>query len=539
MTLPSSRPATSWVDSGAAVSRGQDLLGLRLPVQTIGNSLLNGITTITPSVRYLTFRAWIAHLYMQARLPNQWDSFREFASHVEAAIALGNILINHDAVGVLGSDEAKEIIASGSDPILLQALVKQLGVNTYAGPSEQVHLTFPSDSGIPGLSEQRGLPLATELDNYLSHSTLRIEFSKGKMLAEAESRLLEELGPLVSVANIPDIERELLVAAILPALPRPDEWPRLATFTALLFLAARLQRPPNEKDLFNAALLHDEALPAELHDILDGWVRYCVRDLIAITHEAVLREVIRVLEVLQPDYGATIPGNEVIRDLVQRVDDHRAVFRELGLIYSGESPLDLSFNEVFDAIKRGTATEINEDNGLRRWSTSLNELTVSNLALKLGAGVVALLPIAWILAFNRVEPGVVSGETSFDLLSSKGWGRIGLSQIVIPSIRKFRQENPPYSQVMADLTRRTVDQHLSISWSRMGADARKDVAVLTSDGDRWSYRKVFNAGRTGSRIREAVGWLTQLGLVNKAGLTVYGETILDQSLKALRTRGAE
>jgi hypothetical protein len=201
--------------------------------------------------------------------------------------------------------------------------------------------------------------------------------------------------------------------------------------------------------------------------------------------------------------------------------------------------LDLSFNEVFDAITRATATESKEDNGLRRWSTSLNELTVSNLALKSGAGVVALLPIAWILAFNRVEPGVMNRETAFDLLSSKGWGRIGLSQIVIPSIRKFRQENPPYSQVMADLTRRTVDQHLSISWSRMGDDARKDVAVLTSDGDRWSYRKVFKAGRTGSRIREAVGWLTQLGLINQTGLTTYGETILDQSLNALRQRGAE
>lgn len=86
------------------MSRGQDLLGLRLPVQTIGNSLLNGITTITPSVRYLTFHAWIAHIYMQARLPDQWDSFKEFASHVEAAIALGSILSNPDAVGVLGRD---------------------------------------------------------------------------------------------------------------------------------------------------------------------------------------------------------------------------------------------------------------------------------------------------------------------------------------------------------------------------------------------------------------------------------------------------
>jgi hypothetical protein len=520
------------------MSRGQDLLGLRLPVQIIGNSLLDGITTITPSIRYLTFRAWIAHIYMQARLPDQWSSFREFASHVEAAIAFGNMLINPKAVGVLGRDEARDIIALDADPLPLKPLVEQLGVNTYAGPSEQLHLTFSSESGIPGLSEERGLPLAKQLGDYLSQSHLGIEFAKGNMLAQADRRILEELGPLVSVMNIPDAERDLLISAVLPATPREEERPRLATLTALLFFAARLQRLPNEKDLFNAALLHDEALPRELHGVLGGWVRYCVRDLIAIAHEAVLREVIRVLEVLQSDHGASILGTEVIRDLVQRGDDHSAVFRELRLIDSGESPLDLSFNQVFDKIKDSTATEFKEDNGLRRWSSQLNELTVSNMALKLGAGAVSLLPIAWILAFNRVELGVMNGETSFDLLSRQGWARIGLRQIVIPSVRRLRQENPPYSQVMAELTRRTVDQHLRISWARMGDDARKDVALLVSDGDRWSYRKVFKAGRTGSRIREAVGWLTQLGLINKTGLTPYGESILHRSLEALRAKGA-
>ena len=520
------------------MSRGQDLLGLRLPVQIIGNSLLDGITTITPSVRYLTFRAWIAHIYMQARLPDQWNSFREFASRVEAAIAFGNMLINPKAVGVLGRDEAQDIIALGSDPLPLQPLVKQLGVNIYAGPSEQLNLTFSSESGIPGLWEQRGLPLAKQLGDYLSQSHLGLEFAKGKMLAEAERRILEELGPLVSVTNIPDAERDLLVSAILPATPREKEAPRLATFTALLSLAARLQRLPNEQDLFTAALLRDKALPRELDDILDGWVRYCVRDLIAIAHEAVLREVIRVLEVLQPDPGASIPGTEVLRDLVQRVDDHRDVFRELRLIDSDESPLDLSFNLVFDRIKESTATEFKEDNGLRRWSSRLNELTASNLALKIGAGAVALLPIAWILAFNRVELGVMNGETGFDLLSRQGWARLGLRQIVIPSVRRFRQENPPYGQVMAELTRRTVDQHLRISWARMGDDARKDVALIISDGDRWTYRKVFKAGRTGSRIGEAVGWLTQLGLIDKTGLTPHGEIILEQSLDALRERKA-
>ena len=45
--------APEWVDSGAVLTDGLDLLGLRLPVQTIGGSLLDGVTTVTPSVRYI------------------------------------------------------------------------------------------------------------------------------------------------------------------------------------------------------------------------------------------------------------------------------------------------------------------------------------------------------------------------------------------------------------------------------------------------------------------------------------------------------
>jgi hypothetical protein len=49
--------APEWIESGATPTGGLDLLGLRLPVQTIGLSLLNGVTTVTPSIRYIAIRA--------------------------------------------------------------------------------------------------------------------------------------------------------------------------------------------------------------------------------------------------------------------------------------------------------------------------------------------------------------------------------------------------------------------------------------------------------------------------------------------------
>ena len=59
-----------WIDSGAVLTDGLDLLGLRLPVQTIGGSLLDGVTTVTPSVRYLGFRAWLIYRYGEGHFPD-------------------------------------------------------------------------------------------------------------------------------------------------------------------------------------------------------------------------------------------------------------------------------------------------------------------------------------------------------------------------------------------------------------------------------------------------------------------------------------
>lgn len=47
--------APDWVSFEADEIEGLDLLGLRAPVQAIGNELFNGVTTVTPKLRYLSF----------------------------------------------------------------------------------------------------------------------------------------------------------------------------------------------------------------------------------------------------------------------------------------------------------------------------------------------------------------------------------------------------------------------------------------------------------------------------------------------------
>src|SRR5579859_4060878 len=93
-TLP---PPPEWVTSDAKPVQGLDLLGLRVPVERLGLTLLAAVTTISPTLRYIGLRAWIARQYALATLPDDWDSFQPYAAKVEAAIAIGNLLHNRQA----------------------------------------------------------------------------------------------------------------------------------------------------------------------------------------------------------------------------------------------------------------------------------------------------------------------------------------------------------------------------------------------------------------------------------------------------------
>jgi len=83
---------------------------------------------------------------------------------------------------------------------------------------------------------------------------------------------------------------------------------------------------------------------------------------------------------------------------------------------------------------------------------------------------------------------------------------------------------------------RTIEQHLRVSWSRMAVDIGHDVALLTTEGDRWQPRPGekhvadYRAGRSASRIYQVINWLQQLNLIDKMGLTSRGKTAYQRAL---------
>ena len=73
-------PLPDWVSFEADKTGGLDLLGLRAPVQALGNALFDGVTTVSPRLRYMSVISWIVWRYAQARLPEQRSSFFDFAA---------------------------------------------------------------------------------------------------------------------------------------------------------------------------------------------------------------------------------------------------------------------------------------------------------------------------------------------------------------------------------------------------------------------------------------------------------------------------
>ena len=524
MTIANTLKPPEWIDSGAVITGGLDLLGLRLPVQTIGGTLLDGVTTVTPSVRYLAFRAWLIHRYGQSGRSDSWQAFIEFAARVESVLVLGNLIEDRSINGLIGSDQALERIALGEPNIR---------ISIYTGPSDQLGISKSRDNAVPALVIERGLPLARAVDKRLTTVQIIERLIRDDDLNVASIDDLRELGSKVRIDQIPDDERELLLASIMPSTPRPPERNRIRTYAALLALASQQKTAPTESKFFDAACSPGRFGEPLVDQVADGWTTYSVRDAIAVTQEGVLAAVIGELRV-QPDEGISgVDRNVVIKELMERVEEHDSAFRELNLLTFRESVADLSYRELEDRL-RSRLYIVDTASGVARWSDSLVEPMLYRRALKSGAGALSLAVVAWIMAGFRVGDVVREGKQEYLSLSHQGRRRQGMREVVLPELDRFRRENLPLREVAAEMALRTVQQHLQITWSRLQVDLRRDVALLTAEGNKWFTRgKSFVAGRTASRIQQALGWLHQLKLIDANGITPDGEIVLQRALTIL------
>lgn len=534
MVIAKTIKAPDWVESGSELTGGLDLLGLRIPVQTIGGALLDGVTTVSPSIRYIGFRAWLIHRYAESRRPDSWREFTNFAGYVESALVLGNLSTQRTIYGLIGTDEGVVRLDASSARVKLSALVKTPAATVYAGPSDQLGISWARDEKLPGLSGERGKPLALAMEEALGRVPLVSRLLSSHPPDTASRDELHELGEIARVDRIPGVEREALLAAVIPEKPLARERARIGTYAALLLLAKQNSATPTETDLFRAACSLKRFGEPLLDPIADGWLTYCVRDAIAVSHEAILAAVIAELMPAAESAESGMDGTEVVQELMARADEHNSPMRSLKLLDADESIFDFSFCQFYKRVEARLGRGLKQERGIARWASPLAEPDLYNAALRAGAGALSLAVLSWIVAAIRVGEAVQQDIPGVGNLSYQGRRRLGLREVVLPEIERLLRDDPPFRSVAAAFAHQVVQQHLQIAWSRLQVDPQRDVALLTAEGRRWYPRgKTFGGGRTLSRLQQAIGWMQQLGLIEVDGTTSDGDIVLAQALKIL------
>jgi len=520
--LPKKPGIPEWVTSEASLVNGLDLLGLRIPVERIGQGLLGAVTTISPTIRYISLRAWISRRYAVARLPNSWKAFREFAGRVEAAVAIGNLLVDERTTGLVGPDEGRVKIQAANKRVKLEALVKQLALAAYAGPSDALQIPVTvEESEVPGLSAEWGLPLAEGVEELVKDTVVARALSKDPSSSEFSREDLREFGASFTINSPAGKEREVLISCLFPDAQGKHVSP-LISYRLLLELARSKGRRPLEDDVFEAASRFDRQLGEEYESCLDGWLWYSVRDSISACHEAVLA---CVVDKLNLERDAQAPTS-LLGALLNQHDELENALRDVGVVLKGKSWLDQPLHVLSEHVRDATKTRVGNP---PRWRGQLQESAVIRCSLNAGPGSLALLPLAWLLVRERTRNLDSSPVEIRELLSYQGSWRLGIEEVIRPTLEEMLRRDVSLRTAAYELALRTVGQHMSVAWGRLRSDPRKDVSVVTEDGNAWSARKRFRAGQTASRLPQAIGWLFQLGLISDAGCTKDGERILNRT----------
>ena len=107
---------------------------------------------------------------------------------------------------------------------------------------------------------------------------------------------------------------------------------------------------------------------------------YCVRDAIAVSQEAVLAAVINEVTAGPEDGRSGMERSKVVAELLERVEEHNAPLRDLGLIKASESVADLTIRQLVARVAALVSAGQQEERGICRWSSGLTEPNLYNLA---------------------------------------------------------------------------------------------------------------------------------------------------------------
>ena len=540
-------PPPTWVSEKDQWSGGQDFLALRNPAIRIGYVALNGMTSVTPRVRYLAFREWMLAVWWRTGGEDRVGAFTEFAQKVEAAIVLANLRAGVTTGGLIGSEKGADQLEA-AEPWPLDALVKIPGATIYAGATSQLALdTNQFESGgqlevhrVAGPSVGRGQDLAALVDAQMRTSTLGQMLAERRIPEKVDAELLDELAPHVRLDQIPESERAALVALLVPLEPHEDSSPalreeelrRIGSYTLLLELADRHGGIPQERHVFDVATKGGLELPEALQPVVDIWALFCIRDVLAMCHEASMRALTEALATVAVNGEAT--ADAVLDELLSQGDVLNEALHSLGLLAEGERWDSLGAGDLHKRVVAQCSEGLWERSRLQRWQAGFTEVDVGAKALGGAAGPapLVLIPVAWSLIAHRLASSADGGShPHLELLDAMPFS---VAQRVVPEVARWSADNPPLPGVLAQLAKETVASHLDTAWRRMQQNARSDAAHMYVEGETWRLRRPWREGAATARLNNACGWLQQLGLIDDMGLTAAGRALRDAALITLQ-----
>lgn len=520
-----------WLEEIPNKTRGIDLLGLRNPTQSIGNIFLSGITTVTPSIRYLSYRAWMVWIYAKWGLPNSEKTYKSFVERVESAFALSNLVVDRNMSGIIGSRKGKKIVENGDDNVELINLTANRGYAIYTNASHQLGISEENSSFIPTISKERGEVLAQDFDSKISGTKFYSKFKKDPKTEVLALTDLDELGKIIRVDKLPSSEIDILLQCLFPQDPiegQVNENYRIASYSLLLEISRSKKRIPYGVDFFRYIISTKSHPVTLLEHVRNGWLMYLMRDMLGVVYEKTFEYIHSIVSEEEP---FSIDENLIAQKILSDTEESIEILKELGIISQERSYEKLTFGNLKERIDPLLNSKRLSE-GWIRWGGEINEVSIINIA-KSYDNVAVLIPITWIIIFNRIQ-NVLENSQKSELVSliSRTRNHMSFVDSILPPIKKYLENNSPISEVLDYAIHSTIDQHFLIAWERFAADSN-NVAMIVREGNTLRKRLDFIAGQTQSRLEQAIGWLRQLRLIDENGITSKGERVLKTNLKIL------
>jgi hypothetical protein len=505
-----------WTELGQ--DSGLDPLGMQRPIETIYQSLLPGISTITLRYRYYAFFPWILKHYEDHIRHTDPAVFRVFHRRCEILFAL---VCSHGGqeLGIAGSDWASRKLGDNSGQSEPNAVIEfGVGADPETEPNQRylrnkggafggIYATQMAEMGLVTIGDdqnqipictERGLPLAAAFGASIG-STANVFFDVVKV-GSVSIPALDQLKGMKPSAMLTGCEEHRLLSEILfgkTLTPSAGDHMRRRTMRMLLSLTESLQKIPRAEDAkwhwFGDNLDTEATADGETdEDVPRLWALYQACDLIRLAYEAILSAALTLLE-SSPSRRLTL--EELVDQLV-------------AFIAPPEDQSWLSFKQTFASAEGPAVTA-------KAHAVAMSEAVASGSTEKQVRSSLALIA-ALVDKASELTPFMDQALNAGEHFQS-----------LRTEVRFLQERATNSAKVVVDLMirDRILKRHLWVA-SRKFRNQKAYTFLMEPEESVLRYRDHFRVSPSSPRLDQGLRFLSDIKLIDDGGLTDLGRSEL-------------